>query len=29
MEAKAPTAVITSANAEHMSSLPFNDSRDF
>jgi len=29
MEAKAPTAVITSANAEHMSSLPFDDSRDF
>ncbi len=29
MEAKAPTAVITTANAEHMKSLPFDDSRDF
>lgn len=29
MEANAPTSVITSAHAEHMDSLPFDDVRDF
>ena len=29
MEANAPTSMITSAHAEHMDSLPFDDVRDF
>ena len=29
MEANSPTSVITSAHAEHMDSLPFDDVRDF
>jgi alkyl sulfatase BDS1-like metallo-beta-lactamase superfamily hydrolase len=29
MEAKPPTAVITAAHAEHLTTLPFGDTRDF
>nr|WP_313774963.1 alkyl sulfatase dimerization domain-containing protein [Mycobacterium sp.] len=29
MEAKPPTAVITAAHAEHLNTLPFEDTRDF